>query len=77
MLSCEERAILDFERGWWVESGPKDVAIEMRLGLSSAAYYERLLDLVADPEAMGYDPLTVRRVRSVIESPRAKGVAVS
>ncbi len=67
MLSSDDRAILDFERGWWLEPGPKDQAIEWSLGLSSFAYYESLRRIVLDCAASAYDPLTVKRVRSLIE----------
>jgi len=68
MLSTEERALLDFEGSWWLEPGPKDRAIEFSLGLTAAVYYEALLALVERPEAMRHDPLTVKRVRSLIEA---------
>jgi hypothetical protein len=67
MLDAEDRAILDFEQGWWIHPGPKDQAIECSLGLTADLYYEHLLTLVTSPEAMRYDPLTVTRVRSLIE----------
>ncbi len=68
MLSGEDRAILDFERGWWNQPGAKDQAIEFGLGLSAARYYEHLADLVDRDEALAYDPLTVKRVRRMIEN---------
>ena len=67
MLNSDDRAILDFERGWWLEAGPKDQAIEWSLGLSSFIYYEKLRRIVFDGAATHYDPLTVKRVRSLIE----------
>jgi hypothetical protein len=67
MLSDGDRTILEFERGWWLEHGPKDQAIEFALGLPAADYYERLLHLVFIPESARIDPLTVARVRSLIE----------
>lgn len=76
MLGSEERAILDFERGWWTLPGPKDQMIEFVLGLPAADYYERLLNLVHSTEAMRYDPLTVRRVLSLLEHPAAQEVAL-
>lgn len=69
MLTGEDRAILDFERWWWAETGPKDVAIEFELGLTASEYYERLRVVVGTSEALSYDPLTVQRVRRMIESP--------
>jgi hypothetical protein len=62
-LSDRDRAILDFERGWWTRPGPKEAAIRAELGFSSTRYYEILRTLVDRPEAFAYDPLTVSRVR--------------
>jgi hypothetical protein len=67
MLSGEDRTILEFERGWWLEPGPKDRAIELRLGLPAAVYYEHLIRIVSLPEATRFDPLTVARVTALIE----------
>lgn len=77
MLSDEDRTILEFEQGWWHEPGPKDQAIEFSLGLSAAAYYDRLLSIIAMSESFRVDPLTVARVRSMIESDSAEETAVS
>jgi hypothetical protein len=62
-LSDRDRAILDFERGWWTRPGPKEAAIRAELGVSATRYYEILRTLVDRPEAFEYDPLTVTRVR--------------
>ena len=77
MLTAEERAILDFERAWWVEGGPKDQAIEFALGLTSAAFYSRLLELLSHPGAFEYDPLTIKRVTALVEHPIRNELAVS
>jgi hypothetical protein len=76
MLDEEDRAILDFERAAWREPGPKDQAIEMSLGLNAAEYYERLRVLVLGAAASAYDPLTTKRVLTIIEEPRETGLAV-
>lgn len=76
MLEFEERAILDFERSWWLHDGAKDRLVEATLGLTSLAYYERLLTLLDDPDASAYDPLTVRRVRALIDTERKEMVAL-
>ena len=68
MLSIEEKAVLEFESSWWLQAGPKDQAIEFSLGLTAAGYYEALLELVERAEAMRLDPLTVKRVLSLIET---------
>lgn len=62
-LSDRDRAILDFERCWWTEPGPKELAIRERFRLSPTRYYQVLTDLLDDPDAAAYDPLVVRRLR--------------
>lgn len=62
-LTERDRAILDFERTWWTEPGPKDTAIRERFELSGTRYYQLLTELLDDPEALEYDPLLVRRLR--------------
>lgn len=62
-LSERDQAILDFERGWWSEPGPKGGAVRARLGLSATRYYELLSALVDSSDAATYDPLLVRRLR--------------
>jgi hypothetical protein len=77
MLNEEERAILDFERGSWLEPGPKDQAIEMSLGLTAAEYYERLRTMASGAAALAYDPLTTKRVLAIIEEAKeTTGLAV-
>jgi hypothetical protein len=64
-LTGRERAVLDFERGWWLESGgeTKQAAIRRCLGLSRSGYWATLERLVDSPDATAYDPLLVRRLR--------------
>lgn len=62
-LSERDRAILDFERSWWTESGPKEAAIKTRFDLSPTRYYQLLATLLDTADAMAYDPLVVRRLR--------------
>ena len=69
-LTDRDRAILDFERGWWSEPGPKELAIRERFDLSSTRYYEILNELLDIPDALDYDPLVVRRLRRLRERRR-------
>ncbi len=62
-LNDRDRAILDFERSWWLEPGSKTAAIRTKLHLSPARYYQLLAALLASPDAHTYDPLLVRRLR--------------
>ena len=76
MLSEEDRAILDFERASWRDSGPKDLSIEMDLGLQSWVYYERLREIVSSSAGSSYDPLTAKRVLRIIEETADAELAV-
>jgi hypothetical protein len=62
-LSSRDQAILDFERSWWTEPGPKEAAIRARFDLSPTRYYQVLNELLDTAEALAYDPLVVRRLR--------------
>lgn len=61
-LTDIEREILDFERTWWTEPGPKEQAITEKFDLSTTRYYQILNKLIDQPEAAEYDPLVVRRL---------------
>lgn len=62
-LTERDRAILDFERSWWSEVGPKELAIRERFELSTTRYYEILAEILDSPDALEHDPLVVRRLR--------------
>lgn len=62
-----DRCLIDFERMSMSSVGAKDRDIEFVLGLSSDAYYRRLLELILDHRAHTYDPLTMLRVERMIE----------
>jgi hypothetical protein len=80
-LTGRQRAVLDLERTWWQQPGSKATTIRSTLGLSPTRYYQVLAALVEDPDAVAYDPLVVRRVRSArdrrrgarFERPEASG----
>ncbi|MCU1426782.1 MAG: hypothetical protein JWL83_782 [Actinomycetia bacterium] len=62
-LTARERAILDFEREWWMLPGPKDTAIRARFKMSPSSYYRAVSGLIEHPGALRYDPLTAKRLR--------------
>ena len=77
-LSDRDRSILDFERTWWTQDGPKENAIRSQFELSPTRYYQLLNQLLDDPEAHEYDPLVVRRLRKLrTERRRARFVGHS
>lgn len=69
-LSERERAILDFERGWWTEDGVKDLLLRERFNCSADDYYAELNRLLDQPEALEHDPLVVRRLQRARERRR-------
>jgi hypothetical protein len=69
-LSDRDRAILDLERGWWLEPGTKEAAIRARLDLSPTRYREILHELLDDADAMAFDPLVIRRLQRTRERKR-------
>ncbi|MDH3308798.1 MAG: DUF3263 domain-containing protein [Acidimicrobiia bacterium] len=78
MLSERDKAVLDFERSSWLLDGPKHLAIRELLSMSSTKYYQTLRALAENPDALDYDPMTVRRLReagrrSVVRRKRAAG----
>ncbi len=64
-LSEREIAMLDFERGGWLEEGgePKHVALRRCLDVSATTFRAGLDRLIDSPDALAYDPLLVRRLR--------------
>jgi len=62
-LTDRDRAILDFERGWWLLPSSKGAAIRDRLDLSPTRYYQLLNRMIDDPAARAHDPLVVHRLR--------------
>ena len=67
-LSPRDRDLLDFERGWWQQQGPKERAIRERFGFSAARYQQLLNRLIERPEALAADPMLVRRLRRLREA---------
>ena len=62
-LTERDKAIIDFERSWWNETGPKEALIRDRFELSAARYYQILNELLEMPEAYEHNPLVVRRLQ--------------
>jgi hypothetical protein len=58
-----ERQILEFERFWWKYAGAKERAIRDNLGMSATRYYQLLNTIIDLPEAVGYDPILVKRLQ--------------
>ena len=62
-LAEREQRILAFERQWWKFEGSKEQAIRDEFGFSATRYYQLVNGLVERPEALAFDPMTVKRLR--------------
>jgi len=74
-LDERTRQILEFERSWWQQGGPKERRIRERLDLSPTRYYQLLMRAIDLPEALAHDPMLVRRLRRLRASRRRTRVA--
>lgn len=61
-LTERERALLDFEGGWWTLDDAKDSLIRAQFSCSLDEYYQELNRLLDVPAALAHDPLVVRRL---------------
>jgi hypothetical protein len=63
-LSERDRHLLTFERGTWRTPGAKEQAIVEVLGITVTRYYQLLNDLIDSAEALMFDPVLVKRLRT-------------
>lgn len=76
-LNERERRILTFEKQWWKFEGSKEQAIRDEFGLSATRYYQLLNGLVERPDALAFDPMTVKRLRRLRADRRRQRTARS
>ena len=62
-LTDLERAMLEFERSWWLGPLPRDVAVGETFALTVDEYDVRIDELIDSEAALEFDPLVVRRLR--------------
>lgn len=73
-FDSEGQRLLAFERQWWQGPGAKEQAIRDLFGVTPTRYYQLLGQLIDQPEALAYDPVTVKRLRGLRDR-RAAGRA--
>ncbi len=61
-MTERQKALLDFERTWWAQDHPKDLAIRELFGCTPEEYSSELGEVLELPEAREYDPLLARRL---------------
>lgn len=74
-LTDEQTAIVDFAARWWKYAGAQEQAIRDTFGISGTRYWQRLNDLLDNPAALAYDPVTIgryRRLREEKQRPRRR-----
>ena len=64
-LTEREQDVLAFERQWWKYAGAKEQAIRELFDMSATRYYQVLNALIDRPEALTFDPMLVKRLRSL------------
>ncbi|MEO3814670.1 DUF3263 domain-containing protein [Sphaerisporangium sp. B11E5] len=74
-LTDRERELLHFERQWWRHAGAKEQAIRETFDISATRYYQLLGQLIARPEAMAHDPMTVKRLQRLRDARRRERAA--
>ncbi|MBB4934109.1 hypothetical protein F4561_004929 [Lipingzhangella halophila] len=74
-LADRDQRILAFERQWWKFEGSKEQAIREEFGFSPTRYYQLLNGLVDRPEALAFDPMTVKRLRRLRANRRRRRTA--
>lgn len=63
MLTPEDRIVLDIASRFYRWPASREAAMRVELGLSPTRYAQRLNGLIDDPEALGYAPVVVNRLR--------------
>ena len=63
VIDERQQAMLEFERTFWTFDEPKEMLIRARFQCSADEYYVELNELLEMPEALGHDPLVVRRLQ--------------
>lgn len=74
-LSDRDAGILELERSWRSQTGPKEQAIRERFGISATRYYRLLGELLANPLAEAHDPILVKRLKRRQADRRRRKVA--
>lgn len=67
-LLPEEKALLDFAARHYRFAGAREEAIRTELGMSSTTFWRKVNDLLDDPAALAYDPVTVNRYRRIVDA---------
>jgi len=70
-LTDIERSMLEVERLSWKYLGAKEAFIRERFGWSPVRHFQKLAVLIQRPEALAYDPPTVRRLQRLADARRA------
>lgn len=74
-LTNVEKRILALEQGFYKYAGAKDQQIFDAVRMSPVRYYQVLRELIRTPEALAWDPLTVKRLLRLEEARRAARTA--
>lgn len=62
-LTEDQKAIIDFAARWWKYAGAQEQAIRDDFEISGTRFWQLLNELLDEPAALAYDPVTINRYR--------------
>lgn len=65
-LTDVEQAMLEFTKTPWRYKGQQDEAIRRQFAMSPTRFWQQVRALVARPEALTHDPVTVHRLQRLL-----------
>lgn len=65
MMTDDDRRMLDFAGRWWRTAGAAEDAIRAEFGLSATRFWQKVNQLLEDPDAVAYAPTLVGRLHRI------------
>ncbi|QTF82283.1 helix-turn-helix DNA binding protein [Gordonia phage ZiggyZoo] len=62
-MTDDDRALLDFAAHRWIYAGNQAEAVRTEFGISVTRFWQRVNNLLDDPEALAHAPTLVNRLR--------------
>lgn len=65
MMTDDDRRMLDFAGRRWRTAGAAEDAIRAEFGISATRFWQKVNQLLEDPDAAAYAPTLVNRLRRI------------
>ena len=65
MMTDDDRRMLDFAGRWWRTAGAAEDAIRAEFGISATRFWQKVNQLLEEPDAAAYAPTLVSRLRRI------------